>query len=69
MITEYIQKGKAEAAKKQLESGRKTVNEIIHEVGYQDTKAFRKHLEKYRDGLQWNIKEVSETCGIELVEE
>ena len=40
-ITEYIQRVKMEAAKKQLESGRKTVNEIMYEVGYQDTKAFR----------------------------
>jgi transcriptional regulator GlxA family with amidase domain len=40
-ITEYIQRVKIEAAKKQLESGRKTVNEIMYEVGYQDTKAFR----------------------------
>jgi transcriptional regulator GlxA family with amidase domain len=40
-ITEYIQRVKMEAAKKQLETGRKTVNEIMYEVGYQDTKAFR----------------------------
>jgi len=40
-ITEYIQRVKMEAAKKQLESGRKTVNEIMYDVGYQDTKAFR----------------------------
>jgi len=40
-ITEYIQRVKIEAAKKQLEAGRKTVNEIMYDVGYQDTKAFR----------------------------
>jgi|SRR6186997_1696341 len=45
-ITEYIQRVKIEAAKKQLESGRKTVNEIMYEVGYQDTKAFREVFRK-----------------------
>jgi transcriptional regulator GlxA family with amidase domain len=38
---EYIQRVKVEAAKKQLESGRKTVNEVMYDVGYNDTKAFR----------------------------
>jgi len=45
-ITEYIQRVKIEAAKKQLEAGRKTVNEIMYEVGYQDTKAFREVFRK-----------------------
>jgi transcriptional regulator GlxA family with amidase domain len=40
-VVEYIQRVKMEAAKKQLESGRKTVNEVMYEVGYSDTKAFR----------------------------
>jgi transcriptional regulator GlxA family with amidase domain len=40
-IIEYIQRVKIEAAKKQLESGRKTVSEIMYDVGYSDTKAFR----------------------------
>jgi transcriptional regulator GlxA family with amidase domain len=40
-VTEYMQRVKIEAAKKQLESGRKTVNEVMFEVGYNDTKAFR----------------------------
>ncbi|MBS1653866.1 MAG: helix-turn-helix domain-containing protein [Bacteroidetes bacterium] len=40
-VTEYMQRVKIEAAKKQFESGRKTVNEVMFEVGYNDTKAFR----------------------------
>jgi YesN/AraC family two-component response regulator len=32
---------KIEAAKKQFESTRKTVNEVMYDVGYSDTKAFR----------------------------
>lgn len=38
---EYIQRVKIEAAKKQLENSRKNVNEVMYEVGYSDTKAFR----------------------------
>lgn len=40
-IIEYIQRVKVEAVKKQLELGRKTVNEIVFEVGYNDINAFR----------------------------
>jgi transcriptional regulator GlxA family with amidase domain len=40
-ITEYIQRVKIESTKKQLEIGRKTVNEIMQEVGYSDIQAFR----------------------------
>ncbi len=40
-IVEYIQRVKIEAAKKELESGRKTINEVMYDVGYTDTKAFR----------------------------
>lgn len=38
---EYIQRVRIEAAKKQFESTRKNVNEVMYEVGYSDTKAFR----------------------------
>ena len=37
---------KIEAAKKELEKGRKTVNEVMYEVGYTDTKAFREVFKK-----------------------
>jgi transcriptional regulator GlxA family with amidase domain len=40
-VWEYLQRVKVEAAKKELELGRKTVNEIMYEVGYSDPKAFR----------------------------
>jgi len=44
-----MQRIKIEAAKKQLESGRKTVSEIMYDVGYNDPKAFREVFKKYTD--------------------
>lgn len=38
---DYLQRVKMEAAKKMFETSRKTVNEIMYEVGYNDAKAFR----------------------------
>jgi transcriptional regulator GlxA family with amidase domain len=43
---EYIQRVKIEAAKKHLETSRKNVNEVMYEVGYSDTKAFRTIFKK-----------------------
>jgi len=43
---EYLQRVKVEAAKKQLERGRKTVFEIMNDVGYADDKAFREVFKK-----------------------
>jgi len=40
-LVEYMQRVKIEAAKKNLEIGRKNINEVMYEVGYTDTKAFR----------------------------
>lgn len=48
-IAEYIQRVKVEYAKKQLESGNKNINEIIYEVGYNDTDAFRRVFKKHTD--------------------
>ena len=48
-IAEYIQRVKVEYAKKHLETGRKTVNEIIYEAGYNDIDAFRKVFKKSTD--------------------
>lgn len=45
-ILEYIQRVKIEAAKKELEYGQKTVNEVMYNVGYNDTKAFRDVFKK-----------------------
>jgi transcriptional regulator GlxA family with amidase domain len=38
---DYLQRVKIEAAKKMFETTRKTINEIMYEVGYNDAKAFR----------------------------
>ena len=43
---EYLQRVKVEAAKKELEKGRKTVFEIMNDVGYTDDKAFREVFKK-----------------------
>ncbi len=40
-VLEYIQRVKIEAAKQELEKGLKTVAQVMYEVGYNDTKAFR----------------------------
>ncbi|MFN3850923.1 MAG: GlxA family transcriptional regulator [Spirosomataceae bacterium] len=45
-IVEYLQRVRIEAAKKELEIGRKTVNEVMFDVGYTDTKAFRDVFKK-----------------------
>lgn len=43
---EYAQRVKMEVAKKALESTRKTINEVMYEVGYSDLKAFREVFRK-----------------------
>jgi transcriptional regulator GlxA family with amidase domain len=43
---EYIQRVKIEAAKKSLEASRKNVTEVMYDVGYSDTKAFRTVFKK-----------------------
>lgn len=40
-VSQYIQRVKVEAAKRNLESGRKNVNEVMYDVGYSDSKSFR----------------------------
>ncbi len=45
-VTEYIQRVKIEAAKKNLEMSRKNVNDVMYDVGYSDTKAFRTIFKK-----------------------
>ncbi len=44
---EYIHKVKVEAAKKDLEKKRKDINQVIYDVGYNDTKTFRKIFKRY----------------------
>jgi transcriptional regulator GlxA family with amidase domain len=43
---EYTQRVKIESAKKAFESSRKTVGEVMYEVGYSDVKAFREVFRK-----------------------
>lgn len=45
-VLEYINRVKIEFAKRNFESGRKNINEIMYEVGYSDTKAFRTIFKK-----------------------
>ena len=45
-IIEYIQRVKIEAAKRSFESSRKNITEVMYEVGYTDTKAFRDVFKK-----------------------
>ena len=44
--SEYIQRVKIEAAKKSLESTSENVTEVMYQVGYSDTKAFRNLFRK-----------------------
>ncbi|ASK28875.1 AraC family transcriptional regulator [Chryseobacterium sp. T16E-39] len=43
---EYLQRVKIESAKKAFETTSKTVSEVMYEVGYSDTKAFREMFKK-----------------------
>lgn len=45
-VVEYIQRVKVEATKKQLEIGRKSVNEIMYAVGYSDIQTYRDLFKK-----------------------
>jgi transcriptional regulator GlxA family with amidase domain len=45
-VLEYIQRIKIEAAKRQFENSRKNIAEVMYEVGYTDTKAFRDLFKK-----------------------
>lgn len=45
-VVEYIQRVKIEAAKKDFETSRKNINEVMYDVGYSDAKAFREVFRK-----------------------
>jgi transcriptional regulator GlxA family with amidase domain len=45
-ILEYIHRVKIEAAKRSFETSRKNINEVMFDVGYTDTKAFRSIFKK-----------------------
>jgi transcriptional regulator GlxA family with amidase domain len=45
-VLEYINRVKIEFAKREFESSRKNINEVMYDVGYTDTKAFRTIFKK-----------------------
>ncbi len=45
-VLEYIHRVKIEAAKRSFESSRKNINEVMFDIGYTDTKAFRAMFKK-----------------------
>ncbi|MXV52359.1 helix-turn-helix domain-containing protein [Pedobacter sp. HMF7647] len=45
-VMEYIQRVKVEAAKKNFETSKKNINEVMYDVGYSDVKAFRTIFKK-----------------------
>ncbi|PSK92118.1 GlxA family transcriptional regulator [Taibaiella chishuiensis] len=45
-VANYIQRVKVEAAKRSFESSRKNITEVMYDVGYSDTKAFRDIFKK-----------------------
>ncbi|MEO6254323.1 MAG: helix-turn-helix domain-containing protein [Ferruginibacter sp.] len=45
-VVEYLQRVKIEAAKRSFESTRKNISEVMFDVGYTDTKAFRTVFKK-----------------------
>ncbi len=55
---EYAQRVKIEAAKKAFETSRKTIAEVMYEVGYSDIKAFREVFRKITgmSPLEYRVK-------------
>jgi transcriptional regulator GlxA family with amidase domain len=45
-VIEYLQRIKIEAAKRSFENSRKNISEVMYDVGYTDTKAFRDVFKK-----------------------
>jgi transcriptional regulator GlxA family with amidase domain len=62
---EYSQRVKMEAAKKTFETSRKTINEVMYEVGYSDVKAFREVFRKITgmSPLEYRSKYNKEAVG------
>ncbi len=46
-VIEYTQRVRTEAAKKLLETGKRSVSEVMYKAGYNDAKAFRTVFRKY----------------------
>jgi transcriptional regulator GlxA family with amidase domain len=45
-VLEYVHRVKIETAKRSFENSRKNINEVMYDVGYTDTKAFRSMFKK-----------------------
>jgi transcriptional regulator GlxA family with amidase domain len=45
-VIEYVQRIKIEAAKHDLETSRKNINEVVYDIGYTDSKSFRSVFKK-----------------------
>jgi transcriptional regulator GlxA family with amidase domain len=62
---EYLQRAKVEVAKNALEQGRKTVFEVMYDVGYSDDKAFRVVFKKITglSPLAYRSKFMGESAG------
>jgi len=45
-VLEYINRVKIETAKRSFETSRKNINDVMYDVGYTDTKAFRTIFKK-----------------------
>jgi len=60
---EYLQRVKVEVAKKTLEKGRKSIFEVMYEVGYSDDKAFREVFKKITglSPLEYRVRYNKET--------
>jgi transcriptional regulator GlxA family with amidase domain len=61
---EYIQRVKVESAKRSLEQSRKTINEIMFDVGYSDVKAFREVFKKITGLTPTDYKEKYSKNGV-----
>jgi transcriptional regulator GlxA family with amidase domain len=62
---EYSQRVKIESAKKAFETSRKTINEVMYDVGYSDVKAFREVFRKVTgmSPLKYRVKYNKEAMG------
>lgn len=64
---EYAQRVKIEVAKKSLETSRKTINEIMYDVGYSDEKAFREVFRKITGLTPLEYKEMYNKESVVMV--
>jgi transcriptional regulator GlxA family with amidase domain len=66
-VIEYIQRVKIEVAKRSLERSRKNVNEVMFDVGYTDTKAFRDVFKKITGITPIEYRNKYNKVAVELV--